>query len=405
MQGHLTKRSKSSWTIVLTLGRGADGKHRQKWITIRGTKRDAERELARLLNDQNQGTFVAPSKLSFAEYAERWLAFVQTRVAPKTFERYDEIMHKHLAPALGETPLSTLQPLQIQAHYSEALKNGRRPRPVAKPEGDIESETSAIERPAAVPRGLSPRTVLHHHRVLREALRQAVAWRLLAVNPADAVEPPRPPQREITVPTDDEVTKLLDAAKGSRLHAPLVVSVATGCRRGELLAARWSDLDLEANTLAIRRALEETRATGVSFKTPKTAKSRRVIVLSPTLVAILRRHRAEQARERLALGAAYQDNDLVFSDPDGQPWRPGKFTDSFADLARKLKIKTHLHALRHYHATALLKSGTHPKIVSERLGHATVGITLDTYSHALPSLQEQAAAKFETALADLGVKA
>ncbi len=381
MQGHLKKRAQASWTIIVDLDRGADGKRRQKWIAIKGTRKDAEHELARLLNARNLGAFVEPSKLIFSEYGERWLAFVKTRVAPKTFERYAEIVHKHLTPALGQVPLVKLQPLTIQQYYARALESGRR---------DGRG-------------GLNPRTVVHHHRVLREALTQAIRWRLLSVNPADAVEPPRPPQRELAIPTDAQVIALLEAAKGTRLYTPLLTAVATGLRRGELLALRWRDLDFAAATLAVRQSLEETKS-GLGFKTPKTAKGRRVIALSLTLVAALRKHRAEQAAERLALGAAYRDDDLIFCEPDGRPTRPSTFTLRFVELTGRANIKTHLHALRHYHATALLKTGTHPKIVSERLGHATVGITLDTYSHALPNLQEEAATKFDASLRALGIE-
>jgi integrase len=380
MQGHLVKRSESAWTIVIDLDRDAAGKRRQKWITIKGTRRDAERELARLLHERHRGSFVEPSRLSFAEYIEQWLAFVQTRVAGKTFERYSEIVRKHLIPALGQIPLTRLQPLAIQGYYAQALESGRR---------DGKG-------------GLNPRTVLHHHRVLREALRQAVAWRLLAVNPCDAVQPPRPPQRELAVPSDEQVRALLDGAISTRLYAPLLIAVGTGVRRGELLALRWSDLDMTAGTVAIRQSLEET-ISGLSFKSPKTAKGRRVIALSPTLIAGLRKHRAAQAVERLALGAGYEEHALIFCEPDGRPWKPSKFTTQFIELAARVRVRTHLHMLRHYHATALLKAGTHPKIVSERLGHATVGITLDTYSHALPNLQEAAAAAFEANLRALGI--
>lgn len=381
MRGHLAKRAKGSWTIVLDLDRDAAGKRRQKWIAVKGTRKDAERELARLLNQRNTGVCVEPAKLNFGEYGERWLAFVQTRVAPKTFERYGEIIRLHLTAALGHLPLSRLQPLEIQAYYARALETGRR---------DGRG-------------GLNPRTVLHHHRILREALNQAVRWRLVSINPADAVQPPRPPAREIAVPSDEQVAALLHRAAGTRLYVPLLTAAATGLRRGELLALRWRDLNLDTGELSICQSLDEAKA-GLAFKVPKTAKGRRTVAIPAHLAAALRRHRAEQAAERLALGAAYQDNDLIFCSPDGRPMRPSTFTLRFVELTKRAKVKTHLHALRHYHATALLKAGIHPKIVSERLGHATVGITLDTYSHVIPGLQEQCATKFDATLQALGIE-
>jgi integrase len=378
VKGSLKKRSRDSWTLILDFGRDAGGRRRQKWITVRGNRRDAERELARLLNELNSGAFVEPARLSFRDYAERWLAFMQTRVSPKTFERYQEIMLKHLVPALGDTVLSKLQPLQIQACYAAAQRRDGRG-------------------------SLAPRTILHHHRVLREALNQAVRWRLLSINPANAVQPPRPPAREIAVPSDADVTALLQAAEGTRLYLPLLAAIGTGLRRGELLALRWSDLDLDSGQLAISQSLEETRA-GLSFKTPKIAKGRRTIALPAHLITVLRRHRVDQAKERLAAGPAYQDHGLIFCEPDGQPTRPSTFTLRFVELAKRARADTHLHALRHFHATSMLRLGIHPKVVSERLGHATVGITLDTYSHVIPGLQEQAAKAFDLTLERLASK-
>src|SRR5436190_6464374 len=176
MKGHIRQRGPQSWAVVLELGRDATGKRRQKWHTVRGGKKDAQRELARLLHEINTGGYVEPSRMTLSDYLDRWLDdYARASVSAKTFERYEEIIRLHLKPALGHHPLSKLQPLHIARYYSEALASGRK---------DGRG-------------GLSARSVLHHHRLLRSALHQAVKWLLVPRNPADAVDPPRPQYREM----------------------------------------------------------------------------------------------------------------------------------------------------------------------------------------------------------------
>ncbi len=377
MKGHIRNRGKNSWAIVLDLDRSPEGRRRQKWHAVRGTKRDAERELARLLHELNTGAYVEPARMTVGEYLERWLAdYAKNNVAAKTFERYAEIVRIHLKPAFGYLRLPKLQPLHIQGYYSKALSEGRR---------DGKG-------------GLSAQTVLHHHRVLHGALRQAVRWQLLPRNPADAVQPPRPVRKEMKALDEAGTVSLLKAAKSSRLHRPIFLAVTTGLRRGEFLALRWDAVDLDRGVLSVREALEQTKE-GVRFKQPKTRGSRRTVDLPGLIVEELRRHKVEQAEQKLSLGPAYQDHDLVFPEPDGRPWAPDRFTSAFSALVCRAGMKgLRLHDLRHTHATQLLSQGVHPKIVSERLGHATVAITLDTYSHVLPGMQEEAAQKIDASL-------
>ena len=378
MKGHIRPRGKGTWAIVLDLGKDGSGKRHQKWHTVKGTKRDAEREMTKLLNDLNTGTYVEPAKLTLREYLEKWLEdYARANVTAKTFERYAEIVHQNLVPALGHLQLSKIQPLHIQDYYSKALKKGRK---------DGKG-------------GLSARTVLHHHRILHEALRQAVKWLLLGRNPADAVEPPRPPGIEMTALNEAEAHQLMEAARPTRLHVPVVLAITTGMRRGEILALRWQDIDMDAGTLAVRQSLEQTKA-GLAFKQPKTNKGRRVVALPPLAIDTLRRHKAGQAKVRLAMGPAYEDQGLVCAQPNGQPWRPDGITSSFHNLVKAAGLPAiRFHDLRHTHASLLLRQGIHPKVVSERLGHSTISITLDTYSHVLPGMQQEAARKLDELLA------
>ena len=378
MKGTIIRRSKGSWTLVFDVGRDRRGKRKQKWKAIRGTKADAERELRRLLRSLDTGEYVEPTKLSVAEYLERWLAdYAKPNTAATTFDRYSEIVKLHLVPALGTVPLVKLQPLQIQRSYTEALETGRR-------------------NGAG---GLSAQTVLHHHRLLREALGQAVKWRLLARNPTDAVEPPRPERHQIKTLTEDETAKLLERTKATYLYLPILIAVTTGMRRGEVLGLRWSDLDLDAGMASVRQTLEATKD-GLIFKQPKTARSRRRVSLLPMTVQALRAHRTEQKKARLALGPVYEDHGLVCARADGRPINPRQLSKDFLSLLRCSDglPRIRFHDLRHTHATQLLRQGVHPKIVSERLGHATIAITLDTYSHVMPGMQEDAALRLDAAL-------
>jgi integrase len=376
MKGHIRKRGKS-WAVVFDLGRDASGKRRQKWHSVPGTRRNAERELARLLNELNTGAYVEPARMTFSEYLDRWLAdYAKPKVSPKTFERYQEMIDGHIRPALGAYLLPKLAPLHIQAFYSRALASGRK---------DGRG-------------GLSAQSVVHFHRLLHKALAQAVRWQLLARNPVDAVEPPRVERQEMRALDEDETASLLSLLAESRLYMPTMLAVTTGLRRGEILGLRWDNVDLVAGTLAVVQSLEQTKD-GLRLKTPKTQRSRRSVALPAMTTAALRLHRAKQAEERLALGPAYDDEGFVCPRPGGAPWAPDVFSTAFAAFVRRSGMKAfRFHDLRHTHASHLLKADVHPKIVSERLGHSSIGITLDTYSHVLPGMQQDAARLIDAAL-------
>lgn len=377
MKGHIRKRGKNSWAVVIFLGRDPDGKQHRKWHTVRGTRRDAQRELARLMNEINTGAYVEPARISLAEYLDRWLLdYAKPKVAGTTYDRYQEMIESHIKPALGTYALPKLAPLHIQGFYSRALASGRK---------DGKG-------------GLSPQTVLHFHRLLHKALAQAVKWQLLARNPVDAVEPPKPKPQEMQVLDEGETATLLRQLEGSRLYVPVLLAVTTGLRRGEILGLRWADVDLARKSITVAQSLERT-VDGLKFKSPKTHRSRRAVSLPAMTVEALRAHRAKQGEERLMIGADYDDNDLVCPGLGGSPWRPDVFSASFAKAIRRMAIRqVRFHDLRHSHATHLLRAGVHPKVVSERLGHSRVGITLDTYSHVLPGMQQDAANLIDAAL-------
>lgn len=377
MRGHIKQRAKGSWSIVIDLGRDATGKRKQKWSTVRGTKKEAQAELTRLLNEINTGEYVEPSRMLVREYLKRWLKdYAEPSVSPKTNERYAQIIRDNINPALGNYQLSKLKPLHIQSFYTDCLTSGRK---------DGKG-------------GLAAQTVLHFHRLLHRAFSQAVKWQLLARNPVDAVEPPKPQRKEMNAINEADTALLLDKLAGSVLFTPVMFAVTTGLRRGEVLALRWKDVNLDEGRITVNQSLEQTMD-GLRFKSPKTERSRRQVPLPSVTLDLLKDHKRKQNEERLRLGPIYQNKDLVFPRPDGSPMPPDSFSTNFAAFIRRSGLKhIRFHDLRHSHATQLLLQGVHPKIVSERLGHSNIGITLDTYSHVLPGMQEDAVLKIDASL-------
>jgi len=226
----------------------------------------------------------------------------------------------------------------------------------------------------------------------------AVQMRLLLVNPVSAVTPPRPRHREMKVLDEAGIARLLAAVEETPIRIPVLLALACGMRRGEVLGLRWSDIDFAAGSLAVRQTLQEAEGARI-FKEPKTPKSRRVIALPAIALDALRHHKAQQAETKLLLGGRYADHDLICTQADGSPWWSSGFDRAFRRARKQALINdVRFHDLRHTHATMLLREGVHPKVVSERLGHASIGITLDIYSHVLPSMQEEAAERIDEGL-------
>lgn len=239
---------------------------------------------------------------------------------------------------------------------------------------------------------------MYHHRILSEALSHAVKMGLLVRNVAEAVDPPRPKRKSMTTLAAGDVARFLQASQKTPYHVLFCTALFTGMRLGELLALRWSDVDLDISSLSIVRALYKRHGVCRMIE-PKSTYSRRSIALSPVLASLLRRHRAEQQAERILLGNPVKDGDLVFAHPDGSPLDPGTVTHTFTKVIAEAGLhRLRFHDLRHTHATLMLKAGVHPKIVQERLGHGSIAVTLDIYSHVVSGLQEVAAQRFEGTL-------
>ena len=376
MKGHIRERSPGCWAIVIDQRDQATGKRKRKWHSFRGTKRKAQDERTRLMSEIQRGVYVEPSKLTLAEFLDKWLADIKARVSPKTFERYDQVCRKNIAPLLGATILPKLKPVQISEAYAQALASGQR-------------DGSG---------GLSARTVHHMHVILKGALAQATKWDLLTRNPAAAVNPPKVPRGEMHVYDLNQTVDLIEAVRGRRVFIPVLMAVLCGMRRGEIAALRWGNVHLDEGQLAIVQSAERTKA-GIRYKEPKSGRSR-TIALSATVVTELRAHRIAHAQELLKVGRRLGNEDFVVAQPDGSPLRPHSLGQEWVRFLRRYpKLpRIRFHDLRHAHATHLLASGVHPKIASERLGHSKVGLTLDTYQHVLPNMQADAAALVDVAL-------
>jgi integrase len=375
MKGHIRERSHGHWAIVIDVRDPETGERKRRWHSFTGTKREAQVECARLLTEQKAGTAVDPSRTTVAAFLERWLEHMQSQVSPRSHERYAELCRKNLAPLLGNLKLTKLQPAHISTAYAKALTSGRR-------------DGSG---------GLSARTVTHMHRVLRQALQQAVQWQMLSRNPADACKPPKIERKPMRTYDLAQTAELLAAMRGTRFFIPVVLGALCGLRRGEIAALRWGQVDLDKGQLAVVQSAEQTRS-GVRYKEPKSGRTR-TIALSATVVEELRAHRIRQAQELLRLGLRSTDASFVCAREDGQPLQPLTLTHDWGRKLSKTALpRIRFHDLRHAHATHLLSSGVRPKVASERLGHSKVGITLDLYSHVLPGMQEDAVARVDDAL-------
>lgn len=378
MRGSIVKRGKG-YSVVVELDRDpVTGKRRQKWHSGYRTKRSAEDALAELVSGVNAGTYVVKTRQTVGEYSAEWLAAIEPTVRPSTFDSYRRTVRLHVVPYLGAARLTAVDAGALNRLYADLLSCGRK--------------TSVG--------GLSPRSVAYVHAIVHRMFRDAVKWGRLARNPADAADPPRGPRpgQGMRVWSGEDLRRFLasttDDAHGLVFH----VLATTGMRRGEALGLRWADVDLEHGRAAVRQTVVMVGHTP-TLSTPKTNAGRRGVALDADTVARLREHRRGQAAQRLQLGAGWRDNDLVFTTADGSMLHPERVSEAFGRAVRRLGLpSTRLHDLRHGWATLALSNGVHPKVVQERLGHASIGITLDTYSHVAASLHDAAAETVASAI-------
>jgi len=371
-EGSIYKRPDGTWAGQVSVGYDpATGKLKRKSFYGK-TRKEVADKMARALQEVRSGTYIEPAQTTFAEWLDKWLAgYKKGQLRPTTYQGYEILINVHIKPALGKIPLAKLQAHMLQSFYNGKLAAGR-----ADGKG-----------------GLSTRMVRYLHAVIRQALQQAVKEGLLARNVADATSPPTVKNKQMRPLAEDELLTFFEAAKNDRLFPAYVLAATTGLRRGELLGLCWDCVDLEHGVITVQRQLLVLKD-GLSLEeTTKSKSGRRSVTLTDDAVRELKAWRKRQAQEKLLLGEAYQDNGLVFCKEDGTPLDPREFTKRFQrQLAKADLPKVRLHDLRHTHASLLLARGVHPKVVQERLGHSSITMTLDLYSHLTPGLQEAAAA-------------
>lgn len=371
MAGQIIKRGKRSYTVRIFMGYDAMGKRRYVNKQIRGTRQDAQEYLNAALRDKDLGVFVKPVSMTLNKYLDDWLkAAARPRVSRRTGDGYAGLLERYIQEPLGNKKLDTLRALDIQKVYA-----------------DMQT------------RGLSALVVRHVHSVLRNALKQAVKWGMLSRNPAEHVELPKVTYTERRVLSPVEAAKFIRIA--SKMPHGLIFELAllSGMRPEEYLALRWSDIDFERGTATVRRALVRHKKE-FTFEETKTARSRRTIPLPKQLIQKLAPHKREQAKQRLKAGCGWGHYDLVFCSETGTPHSVPNLTYRyFRPILEKAELpRIRLYDLRHTCATLLLIAEENPKVVSERLGHSTIVLTLDTYSHVLPTMQAKASERLSDML-------
>ncbi len=369
MAGQIIKRGES-WLVRVFLGRDTNSKRKFHNKTVKGAKKDAQKALNSMLRDADLGLLGNSQKQTLNEYLDVWLdTIAKPRLQYRTFKDYGDLLRRYVRESLGNIKLSDLKAVHIQTLYGKMLE-----------------------------RGLSPRIVRYTHATLSSALKEAVKLDILPRNVATLVQLPKQTKKEMDVLSKHEAILFLETLEGERMATMFSFALASGMRCQEYLGLQWKDINFEQGTATVQRAVVWHRTGGGwHFSQPKTAKSRRTVPLPSTVMQELRRHRIRQNEERLKLGAAWHQNDFVFPSEIGTPLNPPNVTRHFKRILKKAEIRTsiRLYDLLHTTATLLLQAGINPKIVSERLGHATIVLTLDTYSHVLPNMQKDATDQLE----------
>jgi integrase len=376
--GHIRRRGERSWELKFDVGIDAAGKRQTRYHAFKGTKREAQVELTRLLADAQKGHYVDPSKVSVAEFIDRWARdWASTNLSLKTVERYRGLIAQQIVPRIGVVPIQKLRPVHLSELYAKLLREG------------------GVRRSGE---GVSARTVGHAHRVLHRALGHAAQWGLVQQNVASLVSPPRVSSAEVEILRASEINDLLDKLRGRSMYMVAALGLGTGLRRGEMLALRWQDIDFTRGQLRVERSLEQSKKGGLRFKEPKTKYGRRTISVPAATLADLRLHKKEQQERWLRLGLGRVPEDaLLLGTWNGAMRVPDALSKDWAVTMAALGIKASLHSLRHSHASALIAAGVDVLTISRRLGHASPTITLGVYGHLFSNTDDRAALAMDAA--------
>jgi integrase len=383
--GHIRRRGKDSFELKYDAPKDGGGRQTH-YRSFKGSKREARAELTRLLAAAADGSGVEPSRLTVAQYIRERFAHWQATsvISPGTAQRYRQLIDGQIIPHLGSKLLQRLTTRDIEAWHCVLMTTGRRGRN-GRPDGEG---------------GLSARTIGHAHRILSKALREAMRHDLLVKNVCTIQRAPKVIGDEMQILTPQQVADLPEQLHGHALEVPALVALFCGLRRGEILALRLGDVDLDDEVIHVRRSLEETIAGGLRFKLPKSKAGVRDVTLPAIVTDALLVHHKQLLERRLMLGQGKPtDSDLMFPNWQGGPWRPNVFGAAWGELATKLGLGVTFHGLRHTHASQLIASGKVDIVtISKRLGHSSPDITLRIYAHLFQKDDRKAAAAINAAL-------
>jgi integrase len=372
-EGSISKRKDGRWQGAVTIGRKPDGSLNRK--TFYGkTKKEVTEKLLKAQHDLMQGTYTDSGNLKVADWMNTWLVqYKKGEIKPKTYDDYEYLIEQHIIPEIGAILLKNLKTNDLQSLYNRKSESG-----------------------------LSPRTVRYIHSVLHNALNQAVRGEIITRNVSDATSLPRREKKEMRVLSLEEQEKLIHVLQNDEHGFPFLFALATGLRKGELLGLRWKDVNFDENLINVRRNLsyiknrdpEGTTKYKLITQEPKTERGQRSIPMPESIVVMLGYHQQQQKKNKELYAEKYIDNDLVFPSQLGTAMDPSNFSKRFYALVKKSGIEmANVHATRHSYATRLLEANVHPKIVQDLLGHSSISITLNTYSHVMPELKQEASEK------------
>lgn len=368
-EGCITKRKDGSWASVITVGKNSDGTQKRRFFYGK-TRQEVAEKLNKALNELNTGMYVDINKITVSDWLNKWLySYKLNSIKPKTFESYNYIIQSCIMPFIGNFYLQDLNTDNIQSMLNKLIK-----------------------------KNLSSRTIKYTHTVLHSALEQAFKNSLITKNSSNNVALPKKSKKEIRILSIEEQTIFLNCVKSHRLNAAFILLLSTGIRVGELLALSWDNVNIEEGTIRITQNVQRIKVfdessktkTKLIFGTPKTDKGIRTIPLLDSVINILIEHKKRQANEQNKAGEIYKDNNLVFCTEIGTPIEPRNLTRTFKGILKKANLEDiNLHALRHTFATRGLESGIELKVMQELLGHSSISVTGDIYSHVLPEKKKE----------------
>lgn len=376
MKGSIIKRGKK-WSYIVWIEDSETGEKKQKWFSGFDKKKDAENALVDTLYKIEHGTYIRPEEITLAEYLRDWLkTYAEPNLAQTTVDGYRNNIEKHIIPNIGTIKLQRLRAKHIQELYSD-LQNGHCSGEKKK---------------------LAAKTIIYVHRVLRQSLEHAYRKQLISRNIADDVKAPTAKKYRPEVYNEQLLKSLLYAIKDNPFEVPITIASTLGLRRGEVLGLKWDDINYKNSTIIIKRQLIPT-SKGLDFQSPKTEDSIRTIPVPPSLMALLKKERLIQKKNQASFGQVYNQQNLICCRMDGSAIHPSLLSHAFSRILKQNNLPhIRFHDLRHSVATLMLTKGVPMKVASQILGHSTIGITMDLYSHVLDDMKTDATSKIESAL-------